>query len=268
MQIVIPMSGFGERFRRAGYTLPKPLIPVEGKPVIAHVVDLFPGNNEFIFICNRDHLAAPEYRMVETLRALAPKGRIVPIDPHRLGPAHAVLKAEPLIDPDRPVVVNYCDFTCYWDFADFERFVRETGSDGCVPAYRGFHPHSLGSTFYAYIKEEGLWLKDIQEKKPWTDTPTDEFASSGTYYFRTGRICLDALTTQMQQGLDVGGEFYVSLAYRVLAQQGLKTSVYPKRVVLDLVPGRGGAELEAWAVKKEAPYFREVFRRELFVEVE
>ena len=55
---------------------------------------------------------------------------------------------------------------------------------------------------------------------------------------------------------------------RASAVVGLKTSVYPKRVVLDLVPGRGGAELEAWAVKKEAPYFREVFRRELFVEVE
>jgi exopolyphosphatase/guanosine-5'-triphosphate,3'-diphosphate pyrophosphatase len=38
-------------------------------------------------------------------------------------------------------------------------------------------------------------------------------------------------------------------------------------VVLELVPGRGGAELEAWSLKKEAAYFREVFRRELFVEV-
>ena len=47
----------------------------------------------------------------------------------------------------------------------------------------------------------------------------------------------------------------------------LRIHVYPKRVLLELVPGRGGAELEGWAVKKEADYFREVFRRELFVEV-
>jgi exopolyphosphatase/guanosine-5'-triphosphate,3'-diphosphate pyrophosphatase len=47
----------------------------------------------------------------------------------------------------------------------------------------------------------------------------------------------------------------------------IKVHVYPKRIVLELVPGRGGAELEAWSVKKEAIYFREVFRRELFVEV-
>ena len=47
MQIVIPMSGFGERFRRAGYQIPKPLIEVDGKPIIAHVIDLFPQETNF-----------------------------------------------------------------------------------------------------------------------------------------------------------------------------------------------------------------------------
>jgi exopolyphosphatase/guanosine-5'-triphosphate,3'-diphosphate pyrophosphatase len=54
---------------------------------------------------------------------------------------------------------------------------------------------------------------------------------------------------------------------RASAVVGLKTTVYPKRVVLDIVPGRGGAELEGWALRKEADYFSEVFRRDLFVEV-
>jgi exopolyphosphatase / guanosine-5'-triphosphate,3'-diphosphate pyrophosphatase len=54
---------------------------------------------------------------------------------------------------------------------------------------------------------------------------------------------------------------------RASAVLQMKTHVYPKRVLLELVPGRGGAELEAWSLKKEADYFREVFRRELFVEV-
>ncbi len=47
----------------------------------------------------------------------------------------------------------------------------------------------------------------------------------------------------------------------------VRTRVYPKRVIMELIPTRGGAELELWSLKKEAPYFREVFRRELFVEV-
>jgi len=54
---------------------------------------------------------------------------------------------------------------------------------------------------------------------------------------------------------------------RASAVLQVRTHVYPKRVLLELVPGRGGAELEAWSLRKEAAYFREVFRRELFVEV-
>ena len=50
MQIIIPMSGFGERFRSAGYDTPKPLIEVDGKPIIEHIVEMFPGNTNFIFI--------------------------------------------------------------------------------------------------------------------------------------------------------------------------------------------------------------------------
>lgn len=45
----------------------------------------------------------------------------------------------------------------------------------------------------------------------------------------------------------------------------VKTHVYPKRVILELFPGRTGAELELWSLRKEADYFREVFRRDLLV---
>ena len=61
MQIIVPMSGFGERFRRAGHRLPKPLIEVDGKPTIAHVVGMFDADCEFVFVCNQDHLADPAY---------------------------------------------------------------------------------------------------------------------------------------------------------------------------------------------------------------
>jgi exopolyphosphatase/guanosine-5'-triphosphate,3'-diphosphate pyrophosphatase len=47
----------------------------------------------------------------------------------------------------------------------------------------------------------------------------------------------------------------------------VRTRVYPKRVLLELVPGRTGAELELWMIRKEADYFREVFGRGLFAEV-
>lgn len=193
MQIIIPMSGFGERFRRAGYTVPKPLIEIDGKPIIAHVIDMFPGEQNILFICNEDHLNCSDYDMREVLRRYCPSGQVVGIAAHKLGPIHAVQQVAHLIDEDSPVVLNYCDFTCLWDWAHFKSFVHQSKCDGAIPAYKGFHPHTLGTTNYAYMREEAGVVRDIQEKQPYTNDRMNEFASSGTYYFRSGRLMLNAL---------------------------------------------------------------------------
>lgn len=226
MQIIIPMSGFGERFRKAGYDVPKPLIEVDGKPIVAHVIDMFSGETDFLFICNEDHLAEPRYRMAETLKRYCPTGRIFGIPAHKLGPIGAVLKARHLVKTDTPVYVNYCDFTCYWDWGDFKAFAAETACVGAVPAYRGFHPHSLGSTYYAYVRHEDHWLTDIQEKSPFTDKPMEEYASSGGYYFNSGATCLTTFDEVVAQDLNVNSEYYVSMAYKVLAQRREPVAVY------------------------------------------
>jgi NDP-sugar pyrophosphorylase family protein len=226
VQVIIPMSGFGERFRKAGYNVPKPLIPVDGKPIVAHVIDLFPGETDFLFICNQDHLDEPAYGMADILKRYCPTGRIIGIDAHKLGPIGAVRTARKYVRADEPVFVNYCDFTCYWDWADFKAYAAETQCSGAVPAYRGFHPHSLGSTYYAYLRHQNLWLTDIQEKKPYTDQPMDEYASSGGYYFKTGALCLSAFDEVVERDLHVNNEYYVSMAYKVLAQRGEPVGVY------------------------------------------
>ncbi len=226
MQIIIPMSGFGERFKRAGYNVPKPLIEVDGKPIIAHVIDMFPGETNFVFICNEDHLREPKYRMRDILHELCPTGKIVSIPSHKLGPIHAVRLAAEHIDPSSPVVVNYCDFTCYWDWSHFKKWVHIAKCDGAIPAYKGFHPHTLGTTNYAYMRENNGVLLDIQEKKPFTPDRMNEYASSGTYYFSSGKLMLSAFEKTVQQSLHIGGEFYVSLAYKILLANQNPIAVY------------------------------------------
>lgn len=226
MQIIIPMSGFGERFRKAGYAVPKPLIEIDGKPIIGHVIDMFPGETDFIFICNEDHLAEPSYRMREILQHYCPSGKIVAIPAHKLGPVHAVTLAKEWVKLDSPVVINYCDFTCYWDWTHFKQWVQKLGCAGAVPAYRGFHPHTLGTTNYAYMRETDGWMLDIQEKQPYTDNRMQEYASSGTYYFSSGQLMLEAFEETVARDLSVNGEYYVSLAYKPLLARKLPVGVY------------------------------------------
>jgi NDP-sugar pyrophosphorylase family protein len=247
VQIVIPMSGFGERFRRAGYTVPKPLVEIDGKPIIAHVIDMFPGETAFIFICNQEHLDEPAYRMEAILKERCPSGRVIGIPSHKLGPINAVRQVEHLLDPAMPIVVNYCDFTCYWDWNQFKRYVKETGCAGAIPAYKGFHPHSLGSTNYAYMREVDGWVQDIQEKQPYTDNRMEEYASSGTYYFKSAEIMRQAFRDAMEQDLNVGGEYYVSLAYKPLLASMQPIAVYPLQHFMQWGTPEDVAEYNAWS---------------------
>ena len=226
MQIVIPMSGFGERFRRDGYSVPKPLIEVDGKPIIQHVIEMFPGEEKFIFICNENHLQESRYKMKEILSDICPSGTIVAIPEHKLGPVYAVLQAIEVVDLGEPTIVNYCDFTCYWDYQHFKKFVGNKNCDGAIPSYRDFHPHTLWNNNYAYIKEEDLCVLDIQEKKPFTTNAQKEFASSGTYYFKSGKMMKKYFQQTIDEQLMVGNEYYVSMPYKPMVNDGLSVLVY------------------------------------------
>ena len=247
MQIVIPMSGFGERFRRAGYKVPKPLIEIEGKPIIGHVIDLFSSSDTFIFICNQSHLDTAEFHMQDILMKHCPNGKVIGIPPHKLGPVHALLSVSDEIDLSLPTVVNYCDFACYWDWADFCDFTRTTKCVGAIPAYKGFHPHTLGTTNYAYMKEQNGWVLDIQEKQPYTDNRMEEYASSGTYYFDSGKRMLDACQAVVDQDLNVNGEYYVSLAYKPLLADSQPIAVYGLQHFMQWGTPEDLSEYEMWS---------------------
>ena len=228
-QIVIPMSGFGERFRRAGYAVPKPLIEVAGKPIIAHVLDLFPGETDVHCICNSEHLASTQWDMAKILRTYCPTVKIHAIAPHKLGPVHTVAAILDDLDPERPVAVNYCDFTGQWDWDGFKKFMAQTRCDGAVICYTGFHPHMLACTRFAYCQtdETGKVLA-IQEKQPYTNTPMQEWASCGTYCFASGKLLREAYSaTLAREDLRLNGEYYSSLAYRPLLEKGRDVRVFP-----------------------------------------
>jgi hypothetical protein len=158
-----------------------------------------------------------------------------------------VRQVEHLLDPEEPVIVNYCDFTCYWDWNHFKSYVKETACAGAIPAYKGFHPHSLGNTNYAYMREIDGWVQDIQEKQPYTNNRMEEYASSGTYYFASTQIMSEAFRTSMEQGLNTGGEFYVSLAYKPLLSSKQPVAVYPLQHFMQWGTPEDVAEYDTWS---------------------
>lgn len=228
VQIVIPMSGLGQRFVNAGYKTPKPLIIVDNKPIIEHVVDLFPGEKNIKFICNNKHLNETDMRIV--LKNICSNGEIyeVPVS-GRQGPVHAVSLIFDTIDDEKEVIVSYCDYGTWWDYKGFLSDTRNRNADGAIACYRNFHPHMLGSDNYAFLKETengSRWMSAIQEKRPFTNDRMSEYASNGTYYFKTGAIMKKYFQQLMDLELKVKNEYYVSMVYNLLVKDKLKVNIF------------------------------------------
>jgi dTDP-glucose pyrophosphorylase len=225
VQVIISMSGHGERFKKAGYTDPKPLIKVDEKPMIQHIISMFPGVEKFIFICNKEHLQSTN--MKEVIYSICKFPTIVEIESHKLGPVYAVSKAYHYIDDNEQTIISYCDFGSYWNFFNFMAVMYETNPDGCIISYKGFHPHMLGSDNYAFLKEENGFVSNVQEKKPFTDNKMNEWASNGVYYFKNGQIMKTYFDKLLESQITVNNEYYVSMVYNHMITDGLKVTVFP-----------------------------------------
>lgn len=240
------MSGIGRRFIEAGYKDPKPLIEVDGRPMIHHVIDLFPGESSFDFICNDEHLATTEMR--RCLEQKVPGACIHEVSiQNRKGPVDAVLQIAASIPDDEECIVSYCDYGTVWDYAGFLAEMRQLGADGGIAAYIGFHPHMLGSDNYAFMTHKDMWLTDIREKQPFTDSKMSEYASNGTYYFRTGAIMKKYFQLLVDRGMDVKGEFYVSLVYKLMVEHGLRTRIFEIQKMLQWGTPRDLEEYKQWS---------------------
>ncbi len=234
MRLIFPMAGQGGRFRAAGYTDPKPLIPVSGRslqdrrPIIEHLLAQFPAAWPKVFVVNREHLE--QSRLGAILEALAPGSVTIAIEPHRRGPVHTLLEAARIapeaLPDDEPCLVNYCDFSFTWDADRFEQFTIRTRCDGAVLCYSGHHPEYLRPTLYAYCRTHEGRVLEVREKGYFTDDRRREYASSGSYYFRSGALLRQYGARLMSEGPLLDGEGYVSLVYNHLIRDGLDVRVY------------------------------------------
>ncbi len=225
MKVLIPMAGMGKRFLKAGYQVPKILIPIENRPMVEHVARNFSPEDDFVFGINEEHDGGG--MMSGVLKRIAPRGVIVPMPYQKEGPTATVQRMLDHVKDEEPVIVNYCDFSWVWDYDSFKRQVAENRCDGAVICYRGFHPHLLGPNHYATLDSDGLWMKEIREKFSWHDDKKKDWSSSGTYYFRQGAFVKKYFTRiQEKKSWLINGEHYVSQVFQLMKEDGLRVFIY------------------------------------------
>lgn len=247
MKVIIPMAGTGNRFVERGYKDPKPLIRVNGKRIIEYILDMFNDQDEFVFICNEDHLEKTDMRKI--LTELKPNAKIISIPQHKFGPVWTVKSAYEYISDFEEVIISYCDNPLVWERNQFEEFVRKYEMDGCVLTHTGFHPHTLSNTKMAFVKDvPGTpYFSEIKEKECYTDNPMDEHASTGIYYFKTGANLKKYFNLALEKNIVYNGEYYVTLVYNLLIQDSLRVGYYDTSLVTVFGTPEEVENFEAWA---------------------
>ena len=234
MNVIIPMTGYGSRFVAAGYQELKPFIRVMGTVIEWIVKDMYPADVNIIFVCRGEHLMKDAF-MRERLLLLAPEAKIVSIEDWvKKGPVYDVLRgyrellAQQAIDAQEPCIINYCDFYMQWDYAAFAQEAAERGCDGAVPCYSGFHPNLLPEKNYyaSCLTDAQDDLIEIREKYSFEKDKTKAKHSPGVYYFASGAVMEKycQILTEHEE-CAINGEYYASLPYNFMVQDGLKVWV-------------------------------------------
>ncbi|WP_187326772.1 glycosyltransferase family 2 protein [Martelella lutilitoris] len=215
LNIVVPMAGRGSRFADAGYTDPKPLIPVHGKPMIQVVVEnLTPSvPHRFIFICQNGHIR--DYGLEEKLKGLAEHVEIIGIDRVTEGQASTVLLAEALIDNDEPVMTVNSDQYIDADIDAYLGLMEDGGYDGLIMTMKADDPK------WSFVREQEGRVVETAEKKVISDN-----AAVGIFNFRKGRDLVRASKKMINDNVRINGEFYVCPVYNYLIRDGLKIGHY------------------------------------------
>ena len=220
------MSGTGSRFATKGYKEIKPLIKVFNKPIIEYIISKFDIDDNFIFVCREEHLANKKIDLKNYLNGLECKKKIIGVENHKLGPVHSLLKVAEYLEKDSELIVNYCDFDWRWDYESFLKWISVEKPVAALCVYSGFHPHYINPAPYAHVRNNQHNLLEIREKQSFTKYREEEPTASGTFYFSTGKVLIEACEWLVAKDERINGEFYVSLLFNYFPLKKLRTLIY------------------------------------------
>jgi len=214
LNVLIPMAGAGSRFEKLGYSFPKPLIDVNGEPMIKVVVENLNIDANFIYIVQKKH--REKYNLDTLLNLLTPNCKIVEVDGITQGAACTTLLAKSLINNDSPLLISNSDQFIEWNSNEFFYRMYESKLDGGILTFKSTHPK------WSFVKVDDMgYVIEVAEKKPISD-----FATVGIYYWAQGNDYVRCAERMILDNKRVNDEFYVCPVYNEAIKEGKKIKTY------------------------------------------
>jgi glucose-1-phosphate thymidylyltransferase len=211
MKIIVPMAGRGSRLRPHTLTIPKPLIPIAGKPIVHRLVEDIAGVigeeiEEIAFIIHESFGKQVEKDLIAIAEKLGSKGTIY-YQNEALGTAHAIMCAKESLSGN--VVVAYADTLFRADFS------LDTTADSVIWVKQVDDPSAFGV----------VQLNDKNEIVDFVEKPKDfvsDLAIIGIYYFKSGETLRSELQYLLDNNIVKGGEYQLTDALENMKQKGMR----------------------------------------------
>lgn len=210
LNVLIPMAGLGSRFANAGYSFPKPLIDVRGKPMIQVVVENLNVKANFIFVVQREHYE--KYSLKYLFNIMAPNNQVVFVDQVTEGAACTTLLAKHLINTKNPLLIANSDQFVEWNSKHaLYAFVADKVDAGML-TFKSTHP----KWSYAKVDETG-YVSQVAEKEVISNE-----ATCGIYYWKHGSDYVQYAENMISKNIRVNNEFYVCPVFNEAIQSSKK----------------------------------------------
>lgn len=209
MKIIVPMAGRGSRLRPHTLTVPKPLIPIAGKPIVQRLVEdiaqvLGEPVDEVAFVIGKDFGQEIEDKLIKIAEALGAKPSIY-VQDEPLGTGHAIMCAEPSLEG--PTVIAYADTLFKADFN------LDKDADAVMWVKQVENPEAYG---VVKLNNEGH-IVDLVEKP---STFVSDLAVIGIYYFKDVAVLKNQLQSVLDEKLLRGGEYQINDGIQKMKENG------------------------------------------------
>jgi dTDP-glucose pyrophosphorylase len=205
IQILMPMGGLGSRFAEQGYTIPKPLIPVDGKPMFKRALDSFASlqATDHIFVIRREH--EEQYKLSEQIKQHLHDAKISILEENTHGAVETCMLAAHDIDDELPIIIADCDI--YFESKSYFEKVASNTADGLLLTFESDHPR------YSYVEvdENGKAIRTAEK------VVISSHAILGGYCFKSGKLfkelSAEFLSNKLPENMK---EYFLSHLFNIL----------------------------------------------------
>jgi dTDP-glucose pyrophosphorylase len=215
MNVIIPMSGDGKRFKQAGYDLPKPLIEIDKKPMIQLVIENLNIDARYIFIVKKEHYE--KYNLKYLLNVLCPNCEIIQTESTTGGAACSCLLATEFINNKNNLLIANSDQYLEWDSNEFIYSSLDDEIDGSISTFES----NLNKWSYVKIDQNGF-ATEVAEKQV-----ISNLATTGIYFWKHGCDFVKFANEMILKNKKTNNEFYVCPVFNEAINSGKKIKTFP-----------------------------------------